>query len=215
METKKRKSPEISLKLEIIADYNIKATPSELSRKYGLAASHISTIVKNQEAIKQTSESTRDIKKAKRLREPEYKEVEKYLDMWFRNTKAHSSITIDGPMIQAQALKIATMLKEKDFKASPGWLTNFLKRHNISYKKCIGEAGLVDKLASKKYQNTLIELIRDYSPYDICKLTRRPSCIEQHLHTRLNIKEQQQIISKFKRQDYQSYSVPTCQVKIE
>ncbi|RNA09810.1 Retrovirus-related Pol poly from transposon [Brachionus plicatilis] len=33
----------------------------------------------------------RDIKKAKRLREPEYKELEKYLDMWFRDTKAHNS----------------------------------------------------------------------------------------------------------------------------
>ncbi|RNA21201.1 hypothetical protein BpHYR1_029240 [Brachionus plicatilis] len=48
-------------------------TPTELSRKYGLAASTISTIVKNQEATKIASESMRDIKKAKRLREPEYK----------------------------------------------------------------------------------------------------------------------------------------------
>ncbi|RNA41991.1 hypothetical protein BpHYR1_050717 [Brachionus plicatilis] len=70
-------SPEISLKLEMIEDYNNKATPTELSRKYGLAASTISTIVKNQEAIKKASESMRDIKKAKRLREPEYKELEK------------------------------------------------------------------------------------------------------------------------------------------
>ena len=45
-----------------------KTTPFELSRNYGLAASTISTIVKNQESIKQASESTRDIKKAKRLR---------------------------------------------------------------------------------------------------------------------------------------------------
>jgi len=102
METKKRKSPEISLKLEIIEAYNNKTTPSELSRKYGLAASTICTIVKNQDAIKQASKTMRDIKKAKRLREPEYKEVERYLEMWFRDTKAHSSITINGPLIQAQ-----------------------------------------------------------------------------------------------------------------
>ncbi|RNA16173.1 tigger transposable element-derived 4 [Brachionus plicatilis] len=127
------KSPEISLKLEIIEDYNNKATPTELSRKYGLAASTISTIVKNQEAIKKASESMREIKKAKRLREPEYKELEKYLDMWFRDTKAHNSITLDGPLIQAQALKISTMLQKPDFKASSGWLNNFLKRHN--YRK--------------------------------------------------------------------------------
>ncbi|RNA17040.1 hypothetical protein BpHYR1_018050 [Brachionus plicatilis] len=93
------RSPEISLKLEIKEDYNNKVTPTELSRKYGLAASTISTIVKNQEAIKKAPESMRDIKKAKRLREPEYKEFEKYLDMWFRDTKAHNSITLDGPLI--------------------------------------------------------------------------------------------------------------------
>ena len=55
--------------------------------------------------------------------------------MWFRDTKAHSSITIDGPTIQAQALKIASMLEEKDFKASAGWLNSFFKRHNITDKK--------------------------------------------------------------------------------
>ncbi|RNA44204.1 tigger transposable element-derived 4 [Brachionus plicatilis] len=125
MESKKRKGPEISLKLEIIVDYNNKATPTELSRKYGLAPSTISTIVKNQEAIKKASESMRDIKKAKRLREPEYKELEKYLDMWFRDTKAHNSITLDGPLIQAQALKIVTMLQKPDFKASSGWLNKY------------------------------------------------------------------------------------------
>ncbi|RNA31852.1 tigger transposable element-derived 6-like [Brachionus plicatilis] len=153
MESKKRKSPEISLKLEIIEDYNNKATPTELSRN--TKTSTISTIVKNQEATKKASESMRDIKKAKRLGEPKYKELEKYLDMWFRDTKAHNSITLDGPLIQAQALKIATMLQKPDFKASSGWLNNFLKRNNISYKKCIGEAGLVDKVAAEKYQHKL------------------------------------------------------------
>ncbi len=87
MENKKRKSPEISLKLEIIEAYNNKVTSSELVRKYGLAASTICTIVKNQDKIKQASESDRDLKKAKRIREPEFKEVERYLDMWFRDTK--------------------------------------------------------------------------------------------------------------------------------
>ncbi|RNA21200.1 hypothetical protein BpHYR1_029239 [Brachionus plicatilis] len=37
--------------------------------------------------------------------------------MWFRDTKAHNSITLDGPLIQAQALKTATMLQKPDFKA--------------------------------------------------------------------------------------------------
>ena len=120
MENKKIKSPENSFKLEIIEAYNNKATQSELARKYDLAASTICTIVKNQDKIKNASESDRDIKKAKRIREPEYIEVERYLDKWFRDTKAHSSITLDGPLIQNQALKIASMLQEPGFKASQG-----------------------------------------------------------------------------------------------
>ncbi|RMZ97491.1 tigger transposable element-derived 4 [Brachionus plicatilis] len=160
MESKKRKSPEISLKLEIIEDYNNKATPTELSRKYGLAASTISTIFKNQEAIKKASESMRDIKKAKRLREPEYKELEKNMDMWFRDTKTHNSITLDGPLIQAQALKIATVLQKPDFKASSGWLNNLLKRHNC--RKSQSRSFVVARVHCKGVASNFFRSILNY-----------------------------------------------------
>jgi len=64
------------LKLQIIEDYNNKATPTELALKYGLAASTICSIVKNQDKLRQAIDSGLDIKKAKRLREPEYKDVD-------------------------------------------------------------------------------------------------------------------------------------------
>jgi len=50
------------------------------------------------------------------------------------------------------------MLQQPDFKASAGWLNNFFTRHNISYKKCIGEAGLDDKDAAAKYSDDLVAL---------------------------------------------------------
>ena len=168
MESKKRKTQAISVKLQIIEEYNNNTTPSELALKYGLAASTISIIVKNQDKIKQAIDSGRDVKKAKRLREPEYKDEEKHLDHWFRDSKSKPQITIDGPTIQAQALKIASLIQEPNFKASKGWLQAFLSRHNISYKKCIGEAVLVDKVAAERYMTiTLPELIDGYCPDDI------------------------------------------------
>ena len=56
------------------------------------------------------------------------------------------------------------------FKANAVWLNNFLKRYNIyiySCKNYIVEAGLVDQLAAEKYQQKLIDLIKDYTRDDI------------------------------------------------
>jgi hypothetical protein len=51
-------------------------------------------------------------------------------------------VTIDGSMMQQQALKFAVMLQHPEFKASQGWLDCFKKRQNLSWKSIVGEAGL-------------------------------------------------------------------------
>ena len=82
---------------------------------------------------------------SKRIRLSNYPKIEELLDDWFRDIMSRKNVTLDGPMIQTQALKYAKQLNETDFKASFGWLDNFKKRHNIVFKKIVGERGLVDE----------------------------------------------------------------------
>jgi hypothetical protein len=59
------------------------------------------------------------------------------LEICFRDVKHNKNVTIDGPTLQAQALKFETLLGETDFTASNGWLDGFKKRYEITWKKCI------------------------------------------------------------------------------
>ena len=56
------------------------------------------------------------------------------------------SIPISGPLIQEEALLLATELDPNTtFKASNGWLDSFKKRHNIKSMKVSGECGDVSE----------------------------------------------------------------------
>ena len=80
---------------------------------------------------------------------------------------SNKNITLNGPLIQAQAIKYATMLQCLDFKASNGWLDGFKKRHNISFKTVVGEAGLVDTKVIEDWFKILPDLIKGYDWSDI------------------------------------------------
>ena len=103
----------------------------------------------------------------KRIRGSNFSQVEEALDHWFQSTMSLKNITIDGPIIQAQAIKFATMLNCLDFKASSGWLEGFKKRHKISFKTIVGEAGLVDQKIIEDWFKILPELIKGYNSDDI------------------------------------------------
>ncbi len=92
----------------------------ELATRYELPASTISTILKNKDIIlahfNENKSST-----TKRVRQSNYAEVEDAVMSWY-NSALKMKVPSDGPIVQAQALKYATMLKQTDFKASSRWL---------------------------------------------------------------------------------------------
>jgi len=157
---RKRTALSINQKQEIIEKYDRGLKPKELASFYNVNASTISTIVSNKQKEKI---SEQDGSNAKRIRSSNYKEVEEHLNNWFSDCKSKPSVTIDGPSIKEQAIKIASLMNNEKFKASNHWLLNFNKRHNISLQKNNGEAGFVDKDAAKNYQlNVLPNLLKDY-----------------------------------------------------
>ena len=70
--------------------------------------------------------------------------------------------------IQLQALKLATMLGHREFKASNEWLCKFKERNGISLKNTIDEARLVDQASVQNWiSNVLPDMIKDYAIDDI------------------------------------------------
>ena len=143
---------------------------ADLVKKYSLSASTISTIIneKNQEKIKHLFDNELIKPECKRMKLPIYQKVDEAMDLWFKNTMKEKNVTLDGTLIQAQALKFAAMEGYVDFKASNGWLDKFKIRHNITYKKIVGEGGnAYIKLAEDWMKNKLIDLIKDYEAQNI------------------------------------------------
>ncbi len=77
------------------------------------------------------------------------------------------NLNISGPMIQTKALEFAEELNLNEFKASNGWLSCFLKRHNIVFRAKSGERGDVNIETVTTWKERLPEIIKDYEPKDI------------------------------------------------
>ncbi|RNA01194.1 tigger transposable element-derived 4, partial [Brachionus plicatilis] len=121
----KRKPLSLVEKLEISNDFNKNnLTVTELVKKYNRPQSTVSSILKaeNQEKIKNLYENNLINPSSKRMRGSNYVKIEEALDHWFKSVLVYKNITLNGPLIQAQAIKYATMLNQTDFKASNGWL---------------------------------------------------------------------------------------------
>ena len=165
----KRKHYDIETKQSIIKDYNetdttIKLSVAEIMTKYEIkASSTLYTIVnqKNQDKIKAATDVDMRNPACKKIKLLTYPEIDKAMEIWFREVKQNANITLDGPLMQEQALKFSNLLGITDFKASNGWLDRFKTRMNISFKKIVGEAGVADQDAAKTWiQDKLPDIIK-------------------------------------------------------
>jgi hypothetical protein len=166
MTSKKRKQIDYETKLAIVNNAP-SLTTAELAVKYSLAKSTISTIVSDKAKVLQHFQQNIANPNSKRLRGSYYEDVEEAVMFWFEKA-TKMNITVDGPLVQAHALKYATMLGHTEFKASCGWLEKFKKRQQISWKTIVGEAGLTDSNVTTNYiTKVLPALIKTYDARDI------------------------------------------------
>ena len=156
--TSKRQAITIETKYEIIKHHQGGKKLAFLVKEFNLPQSTVSTILKNKERTISQYENNA-IPSTKRIKLSTYPLLETAIDSWFKQTMTQSNVAINGPIIQLQAIKYATFLGYTDFKASNGWITNFKKRNNISYKTISGEAGLVDNAVVERYISTTLPIL--------------------------------------------------------
>ena len=108
--------------------------------KYHVSTGAVSNIIKNEDKYRLLSKSRLKFKSVSNMKYEKVNEIVlKYIQL------ANSSrVPIDGPNIKCFANEIAKSMNLEEFKASNGWLTKLMKRHNIKLKKITRESGDVN-----------------------------------------------------------------------
>ena len=102
----------------------------------------------------------------KRCRVPTHADVNDAMYEWYSLARERN-IPVTGPMLQEEALQVASRLGNTTFKASNGWLEAFKKRHNIKQLVVSGESADVSEITIEAWLERLPSILRGYSPDDI------------------------------------------------
>lgn len=134
-----------------------------IAKKYGIAPSTLTGFIKDEAKI--AEEFSRN-KSRKRAREPGLPEVDKALLIWFTSSR-DNKIKVDGLMLKSKAEEFAKKLGNDEFKASDGWLTNWKRRNEVTFKTECGESGSVDPESAAQWMLSLDPILKEYEARDI------------------------------------------------
>ena len=139
----------------------------DIAKEFGIPPNTLSTWLKNKVKIVDAYESSSFGPATKKMRTADYPNLEKALDIWFRNCRA-SSVSITGPLFKDQAHTLATKLGHTEFKCSDGWLSRFKTRHDYQFRAISGESHAAPQDAVHTWKSGVLQtLLSDYSPQDI------------------------------------------------
>ncbi|XP_072141031.1 tigger transposable element-derived protein 6-like [Dermacentor andersoni] len=164
----KRKAVSLDTKMDILQDSRRGFKVSALVKKYELAQSTISTILKTgSTTIVKAGAIGGHADQRKRVRDPLYADVEEALYQWFITTRAHN-VPISGPILATKAKNFAFLLGRPNFEPGGGWIQRFKERHGIVYKNVVGEAASLDTEAKQQWlQTKLPSVLERYAEKDI------------------------------------------------
>ena len=137
----------------------------KIAEVFKCGRTQIQMILKNQEAITHAYE-TNAAADRKHLRGPQYEDIDSTTYDWYSLARQRL-VPVSGPMLQEEALIVASRLGIKDFKASNSWLGRFKERHNIKQLVVSGESGDVNEETVTAWRERPVTLVRGYSPEDI------------------------------------------------
>jgi hypothetical protein len=167
--TNKRKSISLETKLNIISDVKNKLKYDEIVAKYGLKSkSTISDILKNKGKLetKAFNSSKKGLKALKRNRSSAYKDIEKALLIWITEKRSQNA-PINTAIIKTKAKDFAKELKIENYKPSNGFVTRFVKRHNIKFETKCGESESVPEEVVERWKSNLKDKYNNYDKKDV------------------------------------------------
>ncbi|XP_050061779.1 tigger transposable element-derived protein 4-like [Aphis gossypii] len=89
------------------------------------------------------------VKNRKRKRGPDFSDVEECVVKWFKQCR-DANVSVGGPILKEKAENFAKSLGHEQFEPNNGWLENFKKRHDISFRKVCGESvGVSDNVVNE------------------------------------------------------------------
>ncbi|GFT51942.1 tigger transposable element-derived protein 1 [Trichonephila clavipes] len=175
MEKKKHQRQSISLETKIaILDRLGKGERSTaIGKHFNLGESTVRAIKKNEAAIRKSviSGTKLSTKFASYTRDVSLERTERAIAIWIEE-RVQRRILVSGYLIQEKALQFYKSLKQsepststsqagKEFSASKGWLTGFLKRNALHNIKITGESATADEGAAKIFPGELAKIIED------------------------------------------------------
>lgn len=154
-------------KMKVIeyAKQNSSAETRKIAEVFKCGRTQIQMILKNRESITHDYETNAPADR-KCLRGPQYEDINSTFYDWYSLARQRL-VPVSGPMLQEEALIVASRLGINDFKASNGWLGRFKERHNIKQLVVSGESGDVNEETVTAWRERLVTLVRGYSVEDI------------------------------------------------
>lgn len=119
----------VETKLQLIEEYENGKSKKAISEKYKIGRNTLHYIFKHRDKFKDVKNNQSTLK-AKRIRDVRHPELDQRIAEGVHNIKERGE-KVTGNLIKTFALTAAKDLNIRGFSASNGWLSSFLKRHQI------------------------------------------------------------------------------------
>ena len=163
-----RKELTLAKRVQVIeyAQNNPGVGSRSIAERFRCGRTQIQKILSQKETILMDYAAMNVQSSRKRCRVPTHADVNDAMYEWYSLARERN-IPVTGPMLQEEALQVASRLGNTTFKASNGWLEAFKKRHNIKQLVVSGESADVSDVAIEAWLERLPSILRGYSADDI------------------------------------------------
>ena len=135
--------------IALFVEENPEAKRKDIATRFSIPGSTLSRLASNVEKIKKAYEENIIGSSSKRMRKPLFEDVDMSLLAWFNHVRStRPDFPINGSVLLDKANEHAS-LNGYERRVSMSWINRWKNRHQISFKKSIGESSINPELCIK------------------------------------------------------------------